>query len=139
MNLAKDAARDVRRAIAETQRIIREVTGVTPTKVRPPYGLLAVLLAISIVISCATSLDRASASYRQNRDFGSLQLIHKHLHKGMPRRQVERVLGEPDYSPTDGQYYYSSSERTRVLVVDYREGEKVTDRLQRFDLDSIGE
>lgn len=37
-NLAQEAERDVRRELAQTQDVIKRVTGVTPSKIRPPYG-----------------------------------------------------------------------------------------------------
>lgn len=37
-NLAKASESDVRRELEKTQQIIKRVTGVTPTRVRPPYG-----------------------------------------------------------------------------------------------------
>lgn len=57
----------------------------------------------------------------------------------MKKTEVEALLGEPDYSPTDGQYNYSSSERNRILVVDYRLDTQVTDRLQHFELMTTGD
>lgn len=37
-NLARAEEQDVRRELERTQNIIEEVTGVRPTKIRPPYG-----------------------------------------------------------------------------------------------------
>jgi outer membrane protein assembly factor BamE (lipoprotein component of BamABCDE complex) len=102
-----------------------------------PRLLVPLLLVMST--SCSTALDRASDAYKRNHDHASLQVIHKYLRSGMTRREVEALLGAPDYSPTDGQYYYQSSERDQTLVVDYRREDEVTDRLQSFDLGTIGE
>ena len=37
-DLAKEPEQDVRRELEQTQNIIKTVTGVTPSKIRPPYG-----------------------------------------------------------------------------------------------------
>lgn len=37
-DLAKESEQDVRRELEQTQNIIKTVTGVTPSKIRPPYG-----------------------------------------------------------------------------------------------------
>jgi hypothetical protein len=114
--------------------------------------LLPLMLALVACPSPSRSLTDASASYRNQRDYASLATIHSHLAKEMPRTEVERLLGEPDYSPTEGQYYYSSDRKeastspadrppaTLGLVVDYRDANgAVTNRLQRFTLGPIGE
>src|SRR5207245_1238273 len=111
-------------------------------RLRPTLAMrraILVLLSLAFALSCASPLESAIAKYRQNRDYQSLQVIERNLHEGMPRADVERLLGPPDYSPTDGQYVYSSNQHSRVLVVDYRRGDDVTDRLQRFDLEEMGE
>jgi outer membrane protein assembly factor BamE (lipoprotein component of BamABCDE complex) len=94
--------------------------------------------------------EEASASYKQNKDYASLEQIYSKLSNGMQRMEVERLLGEPDYSPIDGQYYYStdrsdySEEQKREvaagLVVDYRDKNgDVTDTLQEYWLGVIAE
>lgn len=111
-------------------------------------GVLILLLA-----SCAksvTSIKNASAQYKLNRDYASLVIIYKTLSKGISRTDVLALLGEPDYSPTEGQYYYSSSRSEYSkerdgnvvvgLVVDYRnERDTLTKFLQKFWLGPIGE
>lgn len=71
----------------------------------------------------------------------------------MARAEVLRLLGEPDYSPVEGQDYYSSDRTaTRVdtlglevpvtvgIVADYRTGDgRLTDKLQAFELGPIAE
>lgn len=37
-DLARESEQDVRRELEQTQNIIKTVTGVTPSKIRPPYG-----------------------------------------------------------------------------------------------------
>ena len=37
-DLARELEQDVRRELEQTQNIIKTVTGVTPSKIRPPYG-----------------------------------------------------------------------------------------------------
>ena len=117
--------------------------------------LVALLLPLLALVACdrsGPSVEDASASYKNQRDYASLAAINGHLVKGMPRDEVERLLGAPDYSPTEGQYYYSSDRKepspdpanrppaTVGLVVDYRDADgSVTDRLQSFTLGPIGE
>ena len=70
----------------------------------------------------------------------------------MPRSKVEEILGEPEYSPVEGQYYYSSNRKNAKgvlvgLVVEYRRTEYrggdihsvITGRLESFGLMPIGE
>ena len=110
------------------------------------YGFAACFL----LVGCGPSaLEQASRSYRANRDYASLETIHGQLTEGMDRAEVERLLGESDYSPTDGQFYYSSDRREAAggrddvpvgVVVDYREESgAVTDTLQVFWIGPIGE
>lgn len=54
-------------------------------------------------------LAAPSRKFREDGDFASLQTLTAHLHKGMSYREVISLLGAPDYSPTDGQYYVSSN------------------------------
>ena len=96
-------------------------------------------LVFALVAACAGPLDRASARYKLDRDLESLVLLQKNLKHGMPRLEVERLLGAPGYSPTEGQFYYESNRRNHVLVVDYRRGDQVTDSLQRFEMETIGQ
>jgi hypothetical protein len=78
--------------------------------------------------------------------------LTKLLKVGMPRAKVEEILGEPDYSPVEGQYYYSSNRENSKgvivgLVVEYRRTEyrgsdihtAITGRLESFRLMAIGE
>lgn len=90
-------------------------------------------------ISCGSTLERAASNYRRAKDFANLEVVAKSLHKGMPRVDVGRMLGAPDYSPVEGQYYYSSDRQNQGLVVDYRLEGQLTDRLQDFTLGPIGE
>lgn len=112
--------------------------------------------------ACASSpkqvgtLEEASVSYRQNRDYASLELISRSVHEGMERAELEGLLGEPDYSPVEGQVYYASDREgplgeqaspdgvplraTYGLVADYRnEIGELTPHLQRFSFGPIGE
>lgn len=103
---------------------------------RSPLAALAVLVLLAA--SCASALQRASHRYQQDRDHASLETITRSLHIGMSKAEVESLLGPPVYSPTEGQYNYSSSREDRILVVDYRLNDQVTDRLQNFDLMTVG-
>jgi negative regulator of genetic competence, sporulation and motility len=115
--------------------------------------LLQSILLSSLLVGCFAGLspiEKAGESYKQNKDYASLKDIHSGLFKGIGRNAVERLLGEPDYSPIDGQYYYSSDyskyseEREREvavgLVVDYRDRNgRTTERLQEYWLGIINE
>lgn len=113
-----------------------------------PFVLIAILLLI--VCGCSSqSLKNASLSYKTHKDWPSLQIIYSHLAGGMKRAEVESLVGEPDYSPIEGQYYYSSDRKEDSagqvevplgLVLDYRnEDGGLTDKLQTFWLGPIGE
>lgn len=114
-------------------------------------GLAAVLFLLLPGACTDGALERASRSYRDRQDLASLEVLHSHLAQGLPRVEVERLLGEPDYSPIDGQYYYGSAppppggdhgepEAPVGLVVDYRDASgEVTDQLQSFALRPIAE
>lgn len=122
-------------------------------KNRMMLRLLKMTLIVSLLTGCVTnlsSIEAASVSYKQNKDYGSLEQINNGLFKGMRQNEVERLLGEPDYSPIDGQYYYTSDrseyseEQMRKvavgLVVDYRDVDgRMTERLQEFRLGLIAE
>lgn len=110
------------------------------------YGIAACFLLVGCGLP---ALDQAGRSYRANRDYASLETIYGQLTEGMARADVEGFLGEPDYSPIDGQFYYSSDRRGAAdgrdnvpvgVVVDYREESgAVTDTLQDFWIGPIGE
>jgi outer membrane protein assembly factor BamE (lipoprotein component of BamABCDE complex) len=107
----------------------------------------------AFIVGCSANLsaiEEASRSYKQNKNYASLEIIHKNISKGMQRKQVENLLGEPDYSPVNGQYYYSSDQSSYVeeqerqisigLVVDYRDNNNVvTKSLENYWLGPIGE
>ena len=38
----------------------------------------------------------------------NLEELTKQLKQGLPKEDVEKILGLPDYSPIDGLFYYSS-------------------------------
>lgn len=112
-----------------------------------------VALICIYIAACTNNLsliEDASARYKLDKNYTSLKVIFKSLHKGMDRQSVERLLGEPDYSPIDGQYYYSSDGTSSMeaqgrevdlgLVVDYRDPEgAVTESLYECWLGPIGE
>lgn len=103
----------------------------------------------------ADELEQASRIYKSTKDYVSLEILCEQLHKGMMRSTVEELLGKADYSPIEGQEYYSSDRRETVgsgkeqirqrdipvgLVVDYRDEQgELTGRLQSFRLGRIGE
>lgn len=106
------------------------------------------LLLVVLLLGCSgKDADQAGASYRQNRDAASLQIVSACLKIGMARGEVEALLGEADYSPIDGQEYYASQQggpeqdkAGPTLVVDYRDAQgEVTDALRGFQLGDVGE
>jgi len=122
-----------------------------------PYQYFLFFCLILLLTGCnsqADELERASRSYKEHQDYVSLEVINRHLCKGMERSEVEELLGEADYSPIDGQYYYSSDRQvagngqkqltqialTVGLVVEYRDEQgKLTGQVQKFWLGNIGE
>jgi hypothetical protein len=92
-------------------------------------------------------LAQAASSYRQRKDAASLEVIHRHLRRGMLQAEVEGLLGGPDYSPIEGQDYYASrrdkaeqSGPPPTLVVDYRDAQgETTAALHEFWLGAVGE
>lgn len=117
------------------------------------YRISYILLMTAILLGCSAgllSLENDSARYKHNKGYTSLETICNSFYKGMPRTEVEHLLGEPDYSPINGQYYYSSDRSVYLedqgrevsvgLVVDYRDmNGKITETLQEFWLGPIGE
>jgi len=107
-------------------------------------------LTISSIAIAGVELENASIDYKQNVSYKSLSIITNHLSEGMRKSEVEKLLGDADYSPTDGLFYYSSDKReiseisgrkTIIgLVIDYRNSKgEVTEELQNFKLGFIGE
>lgn len=109
--------------------------------------LLTILLLLPLPACGGEELAQAAASYQQRKDAASLEVIHRHLRKGMPQAEVEGLLGESDYSPIEGQQYYASrrdeakqSGPPPTLVVDYRNAQGgLTAVLHDFWLGTAGE
>lgn len=76
---------------------------------RAPALCVVFLLALAGCNNAA--LDAASRQYQAERSYRSLVILHAALELGMPRDQVEGLLGPPEYSPIDGQVYYGSDAR----------------------------
>ncbi|MFL0811619.1 MAG: hypothetical protein K6L76_14460 [Agarilytica sp.] len=107
----------------------------------------------ALVFACAgqpQSLSEASGSYKQTKSYESLKVIEAHLRVGMTKKEVDEILGEYTYSPTDGQYYYVSSkteyssdqnrEVSVGLVLDYNDSDGNSEQtLQSFWVGKIGE
>jgi len=98
-------------------------------------------------------LTNTIQSYKTNRDYTSLQLIYKKLSNGLSRTEVDSLLGKPDYSPTEGQYYYLSDQKVPPeknmesdltvpvgIVIDFRDknGDE-TKYIQGLSIGPIGE
>ena len=121
-------------------------------RLQPPFLLFIVLLLLVGCNTQAQELASASRRYKAHRDYASLEVISRHLRKGMAQTEVEELLGEADYSPLAGQYYYSSDRRETAqhgkkemqipvgLIIDYQDEQgRVTKRVQTFQLGQIGE
>lgn len=109
--------------------------------------LLFVLFLLPQAVCGGQDVAQAAASYRERKDSASLEFIHRHLRQGMPQVEVVKLLGEPDYSPIEGQQYYASRrEETEsdglppTLVLDYRDAQgEPTAVLHSFWLGTAGE
>ena len=87
--------------------------------------------------------------YKESGSYESLEFIVKSLKDGVSQKEVESLLGEPDHSPIEGLYYYSSNKRIHLkesgqehtigAVLDYRNSGQPTNRLQHYNLGPIGE
>lgn len=114
------------------------------------------LLAGGALHSCAPregrTLEAIAGHYRAHRDYASLAGLIPALKLGMDRQDVEKLLGRPEYSPTDGQYYYGSDKcdadgLPMTLIVEYRVSEytgddirtRMTNQLQSFTFGPVGE
>ncbi len=128
-----------------------------------PYQYVLFFCISLLLTGCAQEpeqseqLKQAGRSYKAQRDYASLETVHRHLRKGMARSKMEELLGEPDYSPVEGQEYYSSDRRETAgsgkekeqvkqidmpvgLIVDYRDEQgELTGQVQTFRLGRIGE
>jgi hypothetical protein len=113
---------------------------------------VGLLIASSLFLSSGANgqtLEEASRSYKQRKDYASLKLIFRQLRLGMPKTAAENLLGKADYSPIEGQDYYLSDKKEAAaagvrlsigMVVDYRDRQgRLTDSLQDFWLGEIGE
>ena len=88
-----------------------------------------IALGLGLLSACDSgprSSAELSAAFQKDHDYESLAALVGHLRLGMPRTEVERLLGQPTYSPIDGQYYYAVSDRRTEegtpigLIVEYR-------------------
>lgn len=95
------------------------------------------------------AVKQAAALYRESGDYQSLERIVAYLHPGMSETEVKTLLGEPVYSPIEGQYYYTSDSldpETHFvlgLVVNYVRKDSTDPAsewiLKEFELMPIGE
>jgi hypothetical protein len=101
-------------------------------------------LTIILLLGCGDqALEESGRSYRLHKDFASLETISRCLTIGMTRGEIEKLLGKADYSPIEGQEYYSSgqqSDKGQTLVVEYRDEQGIVTRvLHSFWLGDVGE
>lgn len=107
------------------------------------------LLSLVATLSLAGDLKDASSQYIENRNYESLEQLSNAIKTGMSKAEVEELLGEADYSPTEGIFYYSSDRyiehakrpRTNIgLVVTYNTKSKQSLQvLKTHKLGPIGE
>jgi len=118
-------------------------------------GALVLVIAAMFTLPACPAKDGGPAglseAFQKNHDYESLSRLVGHLRLGMARAEVERLLGKPDYSPIEGQYYYAAADRrtpegTPVgLIVEYRRmnvragREILSGRLESFTPGPIGE
>lgn len=113
---------------------------------------LIFIASVIFATGCAgiASIDHKSEKYKKSQSYDSLEAIYQSLSEGMSRQEVERLLGKPDFSPIDGQYYYisdrvvySENQGRNVVVgmfVDYKDRNGgITEKLQAFWIGPIGE
>jgi len=115
---------------------------------------IACLLVFLVLLSCQAERSGAAElgrAFRQQHEYETLQKLAGYLRLGMSKAEVERLLGPPDYSPTEGQYYYHTADRVTPegtpvgLIVDYRRtnvrtGEEIfSGKLESLWLGPIGE
>ncbi|MCP4117004.1 MAG: hypothetical protein GY737_16690 [Desulfobacteraceae bacterium] len=71
-----------------------------------------ILFLTALLVGCPaglSSIEMDSAKYKFDKDYKRLEIIPPPP-KEMSLKEVERLLGEPDHSPIDGQYYYFSAQ-----------------------------
>jgi outer membrane protein assembly factor BamE (lipoprotein component of BamABCDE complex) len=115
-------------------------------------SLAWVLCGVIWAAACAKTdrLAESTRGYQQTGDYASLEVLVAQLRKGMPRREVEALLGPPDMEPTEGSCVYSSDRKVYVekaereqivaLLVEYRdETDADTQQLQAWEFRPIGE
>lgn len=114
------------------------------------FGMLFLTVLILIWNSPLFAVKRISAHYKKHQDFVSLEKLTGRLKLGMPRKEVEGLLGEPTYCPAAHTCYYASDRADEgdsviSLAVDYIlhssiDGPgKVTGKLESFFLGPIAE
>lgn len=99
-----------------------------PPMVERVLGLFALLLLLGLIAGCSEPIERPGCSIQ-----GPAELLPPEVRRiqlGMDRTSLEALMGEPDYSPIEGQYYFSTGgecpiddERTAScgVVVDFRD------------------
>jgi len=100
--------------------------------------LIAAVVALIAAACGASALESSGATYRRDHDCASLVAIARDV-KGTSASRVRALLGPPEYEPTSGQHYYSSSRSDCSLVLDYRHDDQVTNTVQDVEVGAIGE
>ena len=111
------------------------------------------IICVLMLVACTNtneSLTQYSKIYKKTKNYNSLEMIYNSLNMGDNRDKIENLLGEPDYSPIEGLYYYSSDkesysdEQQRYVpvgvVLDYRGQDGIiTNTLQKYSIGIIEE
>src|SRR4030095_16106972 len=90
--------------------------GLQPVGASPTWMLLSFVWAAP----CADpgALANASRSYQERGDYASLKILAEHLRQGMPRHEVEALLGPPGLEPAGGHSVYGSDRKEQPSWAD---------------------
>lgn len=83
--------------------------------------VIVVLAVATAYPVAARSVPETSACYIRLKDKTCFFKLYAHLKIGMRREDVQRLMGEADYSPIDGQVRYSVRSTGVSLVIEYRD------------------
>lgn len=115
------------------------------------FGLVFLCLVFLSPLSCSAEdveVSNAIKSYQTKRDYQSLKTLYQKISVGEKCESVFALLGEPDYSPIEGQYYFSSDQQSQSkntsgvlgLVVDCIDQNGVyTGKVEALTFGPIGE
>jgi len=94
---------------------------------------LALAILIAVAAAGAASAPKVGSLCESDGPLSLRPKSYDSIHIGMTRAQVEGILGSPDYSPIDGQDYFSTHGECEVapgrtagcgFVIEYRDYSK---------------